>query len=300
MAKFLFDRYIWLVDKIYQAGEITFDDINRKWLRTEWSGGKKLPLRTFHNHREAIQDAFDINIGCDKRRGSVYYIENMDGVNQSNARKWLLNNFAVRNLIQESHHVKHRILFEEIPSGQRFLTTIIEAMRDDLSIEFDYQPFWHDEPIVIRIDPYCLKVFKQRWYVIGKSDYHKAIRTYSLDRILKMQKTEHTFKMPKNFDPESYFEHCFGINKHDDIKPCVVKLKAFGRKCKYLRTLPLHSSQEEIETTDDYSVFSYYIAPTPDFLTELLSHGSEIEALSPEKLRQDLAAMIKKMNELYK
>jgi len=300
MAQNLFNRYIWLVDIIYRAGKIPYEEINQKWLRTDWSEGKDLPLRTFHNHREAIQDLFDINIDCDRRNGYVYYIENTEDMEQGGVRSWLLNTFAVNNLINESHHLKRRILFEEIPSGQRFLTPIIEAMRDNLSIEIDYQPFWHDEPIMMNLDPYCLKIFKQRWYIIAKNDYSNSIRTYSLDRILEIRTTETTFKMPKDFNPETYFENSFGIVVDEKIKPCIVKLKVFGKQRKYIQTLPLHSTQQEIEITDDYSVFSYYISPTEDFITEVLSHGSEIEVLSPDWLRADITEIVKKMNNFYK
>lgn len=299
MVKNLFERYIWLVDTIYRAGKITYEEINRKWLRTDWSEGKDLPIRTFHNHRKAIQDMFDININCDRRDSYSYYIENKDDMERGDVRSWLLNTFAVNNLINESHHLKRRILFEEIPSGQCFLTPIIEAMRDNLSIEIIYQPFWHDEQIVIHIDPYCLKIFKQRWYLIGRSDYQKAIRTYSLDRIQEIRTTETPFKLPKDFNPESYFENSFGIYKYNNIKPCVVKIKVVGQQCKYFRTLPLHTSQQEIEIKEEYSVFSYYIAPTLDFTMELLSYGNEVEVLSPEQLRSDIAAIIKKMNKIY-
>ncbi|MDR0863793.1 MAG: hypothetical protein LBO74_02525 [Candidatus Symbiothrix sp.] len=65
MAKSILNRYIWLADTVYRAGKITFEEINRKWLNTDWSEGKDLPLRTFHNHRKAIEDLFDINIECD-------------------------------------------------------------------------------------------------------------------------------------------------------------------------------------------------------------------------------------------
>jgi hypothetical protein len=299
MAKNLFDRYIWLVDIIYRAGKITYEEINRKWLRTDWSKGKDLPLRTFHNHREAIQEIFDININCDRRNNYVYYIENKDDMERGGIRSWLLNTFAVNNLIKESHHLKRRILFEEIPSGQRFLTPIIEAMRDSLSIEIAYQPFWQDKPIHIHIDPYCLKIFKQRWYVIARNAYHHAIRTYSLDRIQEIRTTETLFKMPKDFSPESYFENNFGIVKDDNVKPCIVKIKVSEQQRNYLQTLPLHASQQEIEIRDEYSIFSYYIAATVDFKLELLSYSDEIELLSPDWLRSDIAEIIKKMNKLY-
>lgn len=136
MATNLFNRYIWLVDTINRAERITFEEINKKWLRTDWSEGQKIPLRTFHNHRTKIEELFGINIECNGY--NEYYIAtDMD----NGLRKWLLNTFAVNNLIHESYSLKDRILFGEIPSGELFLTTIIEAMRDGVALKFDYKPF---------------------------------------------------------------------------------------------------------------------------------------------------------------
>jgi ribosomal protein L21E len=300
MANNIFNRYIWLVDTIYRAGKITFDEINRKWMRTDWSEGKDLPLRTFHNHRTAIEDLFDLNIECDNHDGHTYYIENKEDIKNGSLRAWLLNTFTVNNLINESHSLKRRILFEEIPSGQRFLTTIIEAMRDNLCIEISYQAFWFDTPFLLEIEPYCLKIFKQRWYVIGKNRSLKEIRRYSLDRIQEIKTTNKIFKMPKTFEAETHFENSFGIVVDPKIQACVVKIKVFGNRRKYLQTLPLHHSQEEIESGLEYSVFQYYIAPTPDFKQELLSCGDEIEVLSPVSFRNEIAETIMKMNSLYK
>ena len=103
MAKGLFDRYIWLIDTIYRAGKITFEEINKRWLRTEMSNGEEIPLRTFHNHRKAIETMFDINIECNKRAGYYYYIENADDIDKDKIKKWLLNTFAINNLANESH-----------------------------------------------------------------------------------------------------------------------------------------------------------------------------------------------------
>ena len=72
----LFNRYVWLVDTIYRRGRITFEEINERWMRSQLNEtGDEIPLRTFHNHRKAIEQMFDINIECDKRDGYVYYIE---------------------------------------------------------------------------------------------------------------------------------------------------------------------------------------------------------------------------------
>ena len=162
MAKDLFNRYIWLVDTIYRAGKITLEEINERWLRTEMSGGVEIPLRTFHNHRKAIEEIFDINIGCNRRGGYYYYIENLEDMERSGLRTWLLNTFAVSNLIRESRQLRHRILFENIPSGQRFLTPLIEAMRDGFVVTVTYRSFTHEKASTFDVEPYCLKVFRQR------------------------------------------------------------------------------------------------------------------------------------------
>ena len=299
MAKDLFNRYIWLVDTIYRTGKITFEEINDRWLRSYMSEGKEIPLRTFHNHRIAIEELFDINIECDKRNGYVYYIENREDMERGGVRSWLLNTFAVNRLINESHKLKHRILFEQIPSGQRYLTPVIEAMRDELTLEMTYQSFWRDEPTTFEIEPYCVKIFKQRWYVVAKSLYYDAIRIYSLDRIHNLKVTESSFKLPKNFNPETFFENAFGIIIDERVEPCIVKIRAFGNKRKYLQTLPLHHSQEETEIVEDHSVFSYFISPTFDFKQEILSHGDEIEVLTPDWFRDEMAETVRLMNSFY-
>ena len=297
----LFNRYVWLVDVIYRNERISFEEINERWRNNSSLNEEEeyLPKRTFHNHRDAIQMMFDVNIDCDKRDGHKYYIDNSDEMEKGGVRKWLLNTFAVNNLINESHKLQHRIMFEEIPSGQRYLTPIIEAMREERTIEMTYQSFWRDEPTTVEIEPYCIKIFKQRWYVVARSLSYDALRTYSLDRIQKLHITEKTFKMPKGFNSEDYFKQAFGIIVEEKIKPCKVEIKVFGKQRKYLQTLPLHHSQQEEQVNENDSVFSYYLLPTFDFKQEILSHGDEMEVLSPDWFRDELTETVRAMYSRY-
>jgi len=296
----LFNRYVWLVDTIYRRGKITFEEISDLWSRSTLNETEEdFPRRTFHSHRQAIEEMFDIIIECDKRNGYTYFIENRDDMEKGGVRSWLLNTFAVNNLINESHKLKRRILFEEIPSGQHYLTPIIEAMRDELTIEMTYQSFWRDEPATFGIEPYCIKIFKQRWYVIAKNLHYDAIRIYSLDRVQNLRITENLFVLPEKFCPETFFENAFGIIVDENIEPCTVQIKAFGNRRKFLQTLPLHYSQQETVITENESIFSYYLSPTFDFRQELLSHGDEIEVLSPDWFRKELEEVVRNMNNLY-
>ena len=298
MTKDLFDKYIWLVDTIYRAGKITFEEINERWLRSRLSEGEDIPLRTFHNWRIAIEQVFDININCNRKGGYYYYIENADNMQKGGVRNWLLNTFAVNNLINESHHLKRRILFEEIPSGRKYLTSVIEAMRDGLEIELYYQSYWYEEPSTYTLQPYCIKVFKQRWYVIGFCKERNNIRTFSLDRIQQLTTLDAKFVYPKDFDPEAYFADYFGI-MIENKKLETIRIKVYGMHVQYIRALPLHRSQCEIETTVDYSIFEYRMKPTLDFRQELLSRGADVEVLAPLTFREEMIQSVEKMSSLY-
>ena len=299
MATDLFDKYIWLADTIYRAERITFEEINEQWLRSRLSDGQDLPLRTFHNWRAAIEQVFDINIECNRRGGYYYYIENADDMKRGGVRNWLLNTFAVNNLINESHHLKRRILFEEIPSGRQYLTPIIEAMRDSLEVELVHQSYWRDNESTYTVQPYCVKVFKQRWYVTGYCRERNALRTFSLDRIHRLTTLSTKFSYPCDFDPDAYFASSFGIIAGDEFEVETIRLRVQGMHRQYVRALPLHHTQREVETGEWYSVFEYRMKPTFDLRQELLSRGDAVEVLSPRSLRNEMQSEIKRLQSLY-
>lgn len=297
----LFNRYIWLIDLIYSRKRITFDEICERWCCSSLNNsGDELPLRTFHNHRKAIEQMFDINIECDRRAGYQYYIENYDDMERGGVRQWLVNTFAVNNLINESHKLKSRILFEEIPSGQSFLTHIIESMRDGVTVEITYHSFVSDHSSTFMIEPYCVKVFKQRWYVVAHSVYDDTLRIYSLDRIRELRFSEERYVLPDDFDAKGYFRESFGIIVRDECNVDTIRIKVYGKQADYIRTLPLHHSQVETQTDEDYSIFEIYVKPTYDLRQEILSHGATIEVLSPQWFRDEVVESINKQIERYR
>ena len=296
----LFNRYIWLIELLYSRQGISFDEICEQWSRSSLNNSRDdFPLRTFHNHRKAIEHMFDINIECDKSAGYLYYIENSDDIARGGIRQWLVNTFAVNKLIKDSHKIKERILFEQIPSGQNYLTQIIEAMRNRITLEISHYNLWRDEESVVLIEPYCVKVFKQRWYVVARCVSNNQIRIYSLDRINKMIKTEKTYNFPVDFDGAEYFRDSYGIIVSDEYKAQEVIVKAFGSKAKYFETLPLHHTQEVIDRGSGYVTYRYLIKPTYDFRQEILSHGYEVKVLAPEWFVSEIKDIVKKQLELY-
>lgn len=302
MAKNYFDRYVWLIDVINRHGHISFKDISYLWSRSPLNtvGENYLPERTFHNHREAIFDTFGIEIKCDRSLG--YYIANSDDLEADGIRQWLLESLSMNNLLNETKDMRDRILFEKIPSSQKWLPLIVNAMRDGKQIEMTYQSFGKDEPCTYKAKPYCLKLFKQRWYMLAKSEGKDEPRIYALDeRMINVVQTDQDYKLPAKFNAEKFFAEYFGIIVGTDWEPQEVKIRVVNNQVKYFDTLPLHDSQRKVpeESNDQYTVYRYHLAPTFDFKQELLSHGPDVTVLSPADFREEVIEDVRNMAANY-
>ncbi len=295
MSKNLINKYVWLVETLYKAKKITLKEINRKWTQSELSEGEEIPRRTFNNWKNAVEEMFGLVIMCDKHDDDRYYIENREDLEEGGFQRWLLNTMSVNNTLLENKALSDRILLENIPSGQGFLTIIMEAMKKSQLLEITYKGFWSEHEHTFPVAPYCVKLFRQRWYLVGNSVNEDIIRIYALDRVLEANLSDETFKYPKQFDPEKYFKHCFGIIHDEDCPLETVKLKVSHDQANYLRSLPLHPSQKELVHTGEYSIFSVEVRPTFDFQQELLWNGDALEVLEPQWLREEMADMVKRM-----
>jgi hypothetical protein len=299
MSQNLLNKYVWLVDTIYRHKYISFEEINRHWLDDDISGGVEIPKRTFHTWLNEAQEIFGLVILCERKGGYHYYIENAEEIRQGGLRNWLLNTISTSNLLMENRQLKDRILLEEVPSVKDHLSPILAAMRTDTMLRVTYQSYWRDESSTFELEPYCVKLFKQRWYLAGRSAGFKQVRVYALDRILDLALTDKRFKMPKSFDPAAFFEDFYGIIAYENPEVETVKLKMSANQSNYLRSLPLHRSQKEVERNDDYSVFELSLCPEFDFQQEILSHTPNIEVLEPQWLREEIADKIKTLCEKY-
>ena len=298
MTDRLFAKYLWLVQTVFEAGKISFEDISRKWDKAVMNDSHQpLRLRTFHNHRNAIGEQLHIDIECDKR-DNLYYIENPESLKGDTINRWLLDSFSVSNTLMSNRNLADRILLEEIPSGRHHLDAITSAMQENRQMLIDYEDYFGNRNEDLLIDPYCLKVFKRRWYIFAYVPSMDIVRRFGLDRIEKIELANTTFIYPKDFTPKTFFHDLYGVI-HDE-KPTRIRLKAYREKPSYLRSLPLHHSQREIETGEDYAIFEYWIAPTFDFVQEILLHRDQLEVLSPEPFREHVASVIQRMSNFYK
>lgn len=306
----LFKQYIWLIETIYEAGKITFAEINDKWLRTEESEGVELSRTTFNRHRDAILDMFGVIIECDRKDGYRYYIYNKDVLNDSSIANWLFSTLSVGNMLDENVGVQDRILLESIPSGNQDLRLIIKAMRENRRMMITYRRYGAASANSFPVAPYCVKLFKRRWYVLVRFDRpsyrdngngdKEALSILSLDRIENIELLQEKFTINPEFDAVAFFNECFGIVVGDGTQPVRIVLRAYGMEPHYLRDLPLHHSQREILSTEEYTDFELFMRPTSDFKASLMSRGEWLQVISPDWLAIDMQNWLQAAINRYK
>lgn len=283
------NKYIWILETIERNGRLSRAELNDQWLKSDISGGEPLARRTFYNYRNSIEEIFGITIAYDAATYE-YYIENADATGELSG--WLINSMSVNGMLSDAGDIADRVMLEDVPSARRYLATTIDAIKKFRKIKFSYTPYYRTKASEgIIIEPYFLRIFKQRWYVIGYNSKDRMVKTYSLDRVNKLALTEEHFEDP-GIGVKEFFKNFFGIMTSKS-EPKHVVLRADREQAKYMRALPLHPSQHET-MGDDYSDFDYHICITGDFIQEILSKGSHITVIAPHELKAAVVEELRK------
>ncbi len=299
MVTELLQKYIWLVQTFIRAGEngLSLGEISDRWERrfdSEYS------RRTFNNHREAVEEVFGIRIECN-RGTNRYFIRYTDDVSDENAESaWLINTFTVNNILRlGKERLSGRVSVEDIPSGHMHLTAIMEAMTEGRKIKIRYHKYTSSQADTLTLHPYAVKEFAKRWYLVAYCEEREALRVYGLDRIKALDITEDDFKMPAGFDVDATFATSFGTYLPEG-KAQVVTFRTTEKEARFLRDLPLHSSQEEIKSSDkEHVTFSIFVCPNESLIMEFCKHGRRLEVLSPESVRTAVAEQLMEAARIY-
>ena len=310
----------WLVNLV-KNGQYTYSDIEKKWNASFDQDGTGLSRRTFANMIVTIK-LCGIEIRFDRIKG--YYVctdvqkedEEMSSVAET-IRELLTEDVCQGNSMKQKL-LDDRILEEDMPSKGEYYGIIVERIHRNETITLSYRSYRPNEPLVnYTVEPYALKQFKRRWYLFGMNctqtfqnpELDKVPRGYvilSLDRIVHVDKSDaKPFGFPSNFNARRYFADYFGVITYDKNGPFVpenVLLKVYTKynKHRYLEDLPLHHSQSiEKHDGDGYWLFKYRLAPTYDFVQELLMHREDVEVLEPLSLRRRMAEALYRTAEHY-
>ena len=299
MVTELIDKYVFLVQTFVEAGErgLLLEEISRRW---ESRYGEAYPRRSFNNHRKAVEEIFGVVIACDRSTNRYHTDAAESAVDKREAVEYLINTFTVNSLLTlGKERLSGRVAVEDVPSGAKYLTQVMQAMLDGECLRIGYRQYLSDETHVREIRPYAVKEFEKRWYIVAFSEKAQELRTYAMDRITSMARSGKTFKMPAGFSVDRLFESAYGIYLPEDNQAVLVRLRATGRESAYLKDLPLHPSQVLEREEGGYSVFALRLIPNLNFIMELCKRGDGLTVLEPQSLRDAVIESLKKAMKAY-
>jgi len=272
-----------ILDKLAEESEIQSYNLN-------------ISKRTLLRDIDEIRLIYNIDIQFDKSKGAYSIVSE----GQTEMQERIIEALNTFNALNFSDKLENHIHFENRkPKGTENLHGLLHAIKNKFQIRFTHQKYWDDSPTNRIAEPYALKEFKNRWYVLANDLKDNKIKSFALDRLTNLEITKQQFQFPKKFNVNEHFKYSFGIISPNEQKPEKVVLSFNPTQGKFIKSLPLHESQQIIMDSKDELRVSLNIVITHDFIMEILSHGNQVKVLKPDSLISDLKNIYKESLGLY-
>lgn len=292
-------KCLWIIETLLQAGELSLRELNDRWERSSLYDDKRLQERTFARYKEHIANEYAIDIDYSPSTNK-YYIVNREEIRDNALYRYLLSAYRIAGLNTQALHHRDKLMLEPVPTGTEHLATILEAIDKGRTVVFSYTSYYSPDIQEWELIPAFLRIFEERWYLIAEYKDRQRVKTFALERILDLRIGDMEATASPYISPEEFYAGCFGIIREEEKSPLLIRLRADRQQRCYLRVQPLHASQEEVEMTDDYSVFSYYLRPSFDFYQRILWMREKVELLGPDDVRAEMVGIIEQMAERYR
>jgi len=241
-----------------------------------------LSKRTLQRDIREIRNIFGIAIEYSKSNNG-YYISQNETENMNFQR--MIEAFDLFNSLNFAQDLTpHLYLEKRRPQGTEHLYGLLHAIKNQFLIKFSYQKFWEENVSHRTVEPYALKEFRSRWYILAKDHKDGNIKSFALDRLFDLEITNTNYRYPKDYNAEEAYRYCFGIISPNGERPQEIIISFNPFQGKYIKTLPLHSSQEILVDNEAEFRIGLKICITHDFLMELLSFGPNMKVLKPPSL----------------
>ena len=251
--------------------------------------------RTIQRDIGDMRRYFDIGIEYSKVNKGYYISEDV----QSNLER-ILEPFDLLGSLYADKRLLNFVFTEKRKAnGTEHLFSLIHAIKNAFIAEFYYLKYDNTFSHVRKVEPYVLKEFKGRWYLLameidGKIEERGMIKTWGLDRIKNLNITHKRFNKNSHINIEEEFKNTFGIYSDKDKEVEEVILSFSATSGKYNESLPLHESQQTIIEDDKEFRIKLSVKLTYDFIMELLSQSDNMKVISPNHLKETLIDIHKK------
>jgi predicted DNA-binding transcriptional regulator YafY len=294
-------KCLYLINLLERKGALTLKEINDYYQYSSICENDEILPRTFLRYKDYIEETFPCYIEFNQRTGK-YELRRHKALygEDDSLYDYLLSAYHIEGMTELALKHRNKIVLTKAPTGVENVQTILEAIDKKRGIECDYNSFSRKTFKNQALIPYFLRAWENRWYLVAepvKHPHQQAV--YALERMGSVSLTKEKLLPSDKISIENYFDGCFGINHSDDQKPETIRIKVYDTQVEYVRALPIHESQVEVETTEQWSIFEYRIVPCYNFYQQLLWHREKLEVLEPKSVRLAMKEVIDKMLKLY-
>lgn len=294
-------KCLYLINLLERRGPLTLKEINDCYEYSSLYEGDEIQPRTFARYKEFIAETFPCYIDFNQRTGKyeLHRHQALYGEDDS-LYDYLLSAYHIEGMTELALKHRDKILLSEAPTGVENVQVILEAIDKKRGIECDYYSFNKKSVKHQLLIPYFLRTWEQRWYLAAEPEnHHHGISIFALERMENIILTNEKMLPSNKITVEEYFDGSFGVNHSDEQKPEKIKIKVYDTQVEYVRRLPIHESQKEIETNSEWNIFEYRLVPCYNFYQQLLWHREKLEVIEPQYVRDEIKAALKKMLEYY-
>jgi predicted DNA-binding transcriptional regulator YafY len=284
---------ILIVRKIKSNPHITFEELRKNLERDLIGRGfeSNCSRNTIQRDIKSIREILGIDIRYDFQ-SKGYLIDESEYF--GNEIESILEPFELLNALNIDGGVPDFVFPEKYrPKGLKHLFTLIDAVKRSLKIDFSYSKFSNGTESNRILEPYTIKEYRGRWYVVGREP-DGLIKTFGLDRIENLNVTSSKFKRDPNFDMVEKFRYSFGIYSSEEYPVEDIILSFDAEDGGYLKSVPLHASQEIIKDTPEEFTIKLRLRVTADFIMEIMSRSWSLRVISPDSLRLRIRSILVK------
>ncbi len=289
-------RFYLIVEKLREEKKPSFNSIKKHLIEND----VEISPRTLQRDIAQIRADFRVDIIYDKAIGG-YYIDETTSINVPGFYSFLeltLTNGLIEEHLKEKNDLLNYIQFESVETtkGHENMKFVLQGILLKRWLHFDYTRYAEEGVKHHEIIPCLLKRYQSRWYAMGKLANGRTA-TFGLDRMSATKLLTKSFKEAEVSIPDS-LSSVVGLNYTG--KPTTVVLEAIPLQAKYLKSLPLHTSQTILKETKQGTLFQYELIPNFELVQAILRLGSQVKVVEPETLKQEVIRSLKEAMERYK
>ena len=295
-------KCLYLINLLERKGSLTLKEINDYYQYSSICEDDEILPRTFLRYKDYIEETFPCYIEFNARTGKyeLHRHRSLYGEDDS-LYDYLLSAYHIEGMTELALKHRDKIMLNEAPTGVEQVQIILEAFDKKRGIECDYYSYNKKTIKHQKLIPYFLRTWENRWYLVAEPDnHHHGLSVFALERMDNIRLTEEKIFPSKKISADEYFDGSFGVNHSDDQKPERILIKVYSTQVEYVRALPIHESQKEVETTDEWSVFEYRIIPCFNLYQQLLWHREKLEVLEPKSVREEMKKIVDDIQKNYK